>query len=158
MTSFGEAPVQVGRKLTCLSGNFLICSGPYRNQWCHGRADWKSAGRFASKPIHRRAEAWRDLWNSSGPITLLKQGHLAPVTQNHVQRAFEDLQGQRFHSLSGKPCQCSVTLTGRKCFLMFRGSFLCFNLCPSSLILSLSTTKNNLALSSLHPPLRYLYA
>lgn len=29
----------------------------------------------------------------------------------------------------GKQCQCSVNLIVKKCFLMFRGNFLCFYLC-----------------------------
>ena len=34
---------------------------------------------------------------------LLKQGHLGPVVQEHVQMAFEYLQGGRLHNLSGQP-------------------------------------------------------
>jgi len=34
-------------------------------------------------------EVGRDLWRSSGPIPLLKQGHLEPVAQDCVQKAFE---------------------------------------------------------------------
>ena len=43
--------------------------------------------------------------------------------------------------------------TIKKCFPMFKQNLLCFSLCPLSLVLSLDTT---LALSSLHPPFRYL--
>ena len=42
---------------------------------------------------HRMVEVGRDLWRSSGPNPLLKQGHLEPVAQDHVQMAFEYLQG-----------------------------------------------------------------
>lgn len=36
----------------------------------------------------------------SGPIPLLKLGHLKQAAQAHVQKAFEHLQGWRRHSLS----------------------------------------------------------
>jgi len=39
----------------------------------------------------RVVEVGRDLWRSSGPIPLLKQGHLEPVTQENIQMAFESL-------------------------------------------------------------------
>ena len=48
-------------------------------------------------------EAGRDLWRSSGPTPLLKQGHLGQVASDHVQIAFEYLQGWRLHNLSGQP-------------------------------------------------------
>jgi len=48
-------------------------------------------------------EAGRHFWRSSGPISLLHQGHLEPVAQDHVQTAFEYLQGWRLHNLSGQP-------------------------------------------------------
>ena len=44
-----------------------------------------------------------DLWMSSDPTHLLQQGHLEPLSQDHVQMAFEYLQGQRLHNLSGQP-------------------------------------------------------
>ena len=50
---------------------------------------------------HRIVEVGRDLWRSSGPTTLLKQGHLEQVVQDCVQTAFEYLQG--LHHLSGQP-------------------------------------------------------
>lgn len=34
------------------------------------------------------AEVGNDFWGSSGPMSLLKQGHLAPATKDHVQTAF----------------------------------------------------------------------
>jgi len=48
----------------------------------------------------------------------------------------------------GSLFQCSVTLRGKKFFLMFRRNFLCFNLCPLPLVLSLGTTEKSLAPSS----------
>jgi len=44
----------------------------------------------------------------------------------------------------GSLFQCSVTLRVKKFFLMFRWNFLCFNLCPLPLVLSLGTTEKNL--------------
>ena len=58
----------------------------------------------------------------------------------------------------GSPFQCSVTLRGKKFFLMFSWNFLCFNLCPLPLVLSLGTTGKSLAPSSWPPPCRYLEA
>ena len=52
-------------------------------------------------------EVGRDLYRSSGPTPLLKQGHLDLVAQDHVQMAFEDLRWWRLHNLY----QGSVTLT-----------------------------------------------
>ncbi|KAK4810494.1 hypothetical protein QYF61_004274, partial [Mycteria americana] len=52
---------------------------------------------------HRMVEVGRDLWRSSGPTPLCQQGHLEPVAQDHVQTAFEHLQGGRLHNLPGQP-------------------------------------------------------
>lgn len=52
--------------------------------------------------------------------------------------------------------QCSVTCTVKTMFLRFGGNLLCLVLCPLPLVLSLGTTKKNLALSSLLPHCRYL--
>ena len=41
--------------------------------------------------------------------------------------------------------QGSVTLRGKKFFLIFSWSFLCFSLCPLPLVLSLGTTGQSLA-------------
>ena len=53
-------------------------------------------------------------------------------------------------------CQCLITLTVKKCFLVFRQNLPCFSLCPLPLVLSPDTTENSLAPSSL-PLLSYLY-
>jgi len=52
---------------------------------------------------HRMVEVGRGLWRPSGLTTLLKQGHLELVAQDHVHTAFEYLQGWRLHRLSGQP-------------------------------------------------------
>nr|XP_009479083.1 PREDICTED: transmembrane protein C5orf28 homolog [Pelecanus crispus] len=45
----------------------------------------------------------RVFWRSSSPSPLLKQAHVEPVAQHHVQTAFEYLQGCRLPNLSGQP-------------------------------------------------------
>lgn len=65
--------------------------------WSHTHHGLKNA------LAHRMVEVWRDVWRSSCPTHLLKQGHLLPVAQNHVQSSFEYLQRWRLHHLFGKP-------------------------------------------------------
>lgn len=51
------------------------------------------------------AEIGRDLWRSSGPTPLLKQGHIQLVAQDHTQTGFEYTQEeytQRLHNLPRK--------------------------------------------------------
>ena len=48
-------------------------------------------------------ETGGDLWRSSGPTPVLKQGHLEQVAQDCIQMAFQYLQGWRLHNLSGQP-------------------------------------------------------
>jgi len=43
----------------------------------------------------------RDLWGSSSPTPLPKQGHLEQVVQELVQVGFEYLQRRRLHNPSG---------------------------------------------------------
>lgn len=47
--------------------------------------------------------AGRHPWPLSHPITQLKQGHLGPVAQDHIQVAFVYFQGWRLHNLSEQP-------------------------------------------------------
>ena len=44
--------------------------------------------------------------------------------------------------------QGSVTLRGKKFFLMFSWNYLCFSLCPLPLVLSLGSTEKSLAKAS----------
>jgi len=90
-------------------------------------------------------EVGRDLWGSSSPTPLLKQGLLQQAAQDHIQVGFEYLQRRRIHNPSVLPVQCSVTLKVKKFFLVFRWNFLCFSLCPLPLVLSLGTTEKSLA-------------
>ena len=51
-------------------------------------------------------EVGRDLWRSSGPTSLLKQGHLELVVQDQVQMINISRKGDSTTSL-GSLCQCS---------------------------------------------------
>lgn len=62
----------------------------------------KSEFFFCISQNHQMVEVSRDLLRSSGPNTLLKQGHLEMVSKGYVQFGFEDLQWWRLHSLSGQ--------------------------------------------------------
>lgn len=66
------------------------------------------------------SEVGRGLWMSSHPTPLVKQGHLQQDAQSDVQMAFKYLQEGHSASSLGKLCQGLVTLTGEKCFLVFR--------------------------------------
>jgi len=57
---------------------------------------------------HRTVEIGRDHCRSSGPTDLLKRDHLQLVAQDHIQAAFEQLQGWRLHNRSGQ----SMTVLG----------------------------------------------
>jgi len=50
-----------------------------------------NSGFSAFSQNHRMAEAGGDLLRSCGPAPLLKQDHLEPVAQDHVQTAFDYL-------------------------------------------------------------------
>jgi len=58
---------------------------------------------------HRMVEVERDLWRSSGPTPLLKQGDLELAAQDHDQTASKHLQGGRLHNHFGP----SVPVLGR---------------------------------------------
>jgi len=45
----------------------------------------------------------RDLWESSSPTRLPKQGHLQQAAQDFVQVGLEYLQTRRLHNLLGQP-------------------------------------------------------
>jgi len=45
----------------------------------------------------------RDLWGSSSPTPLPKQGHLQQAAQDFVQAGLEYLQRGRLHNLPGQP-------------------------------------------------------
>lgn len=57
---------------------------------------------FPPPHLSQMAGVKRDLWRSPSPTTLLKQGSLEQVAQNHVQIAFEYLQGWKLQNLPGQ--------------------------------------------------------
>jgi len=52
---------------------------------------------------HRMVGVGRDLWGSSSPTPLPKQGHLEQAAQDLIQVGFEYLQRRRFHNSPGQP-------------------------------------------------------
>jgi len=52
---------------------------------------------------HRMFGVGRDLWGSSSPTVLPKQGHLEQVAQDFVQVDFEYLQRRSLHNVPGQP-------------------------------------------------------
>ena len=83
----------------------------------------------------------RDLWGLSSPTPCRSR-----VTQSKLHRTLSrrvlniSREGDSITSL-GSLFQGSVTLRGKKFFLMFSWNFLCFSLCPLPLVLSLGTTE-----------------
>ena len=81
----------------------------------------------------------RDLCGSPSPTPCWSR-----VTQSRLHRTLSrrvwniSREGDSTTSL-GRLFQSSVTLRGKKFFLMFRRNFLCFSLCPLPLVLSLGT-------------------
>ena len=116
---------------------------------------WKEKYVLSSQN-HRAAGVGGDLWRSSGPTTLLNQGHLGPVAQDHIQMASEYLQGWRLHNLHGEPVPVLHHPHSQKVFAGVQRDPPVFQFCPLSLVRSRGTTEKSLAPSSLHPPLRYL--
>lgn len=90
-----------------------------------------------------------DLWRSSGPKLLLKQGHLQPAAQDCVS------EDEDSTASLGNLCWYSVIPTVENCFLKFRGSLWCFSQCPFPLNLSLSTTEESGSIF-FAPSFRYL--
>jgi len=82
--------------------------------------------------------------------TLLQWGHTEQGAQAHVQVAFGDLQGGDTTASLGSLCHCSITCTAQRCCLIVRGSLRCTSFCPLPLVLTLDTTEQTLAASSVH--------
>jgi len=51
---------------------------------------------------HRMVGVGRDLWGSSSPTPLLKQGHLQQAAQDLIQAGLEYLQRRRSHNIPGQ--------------------------------------------------------
>lgn len=75
--------------------------------------------------ICRMVEAGKDLWRSFGQISLLKT-HLPKTMSRRLLHISKDEDSKTFLS---NLCQCSVTITVKKYFLMFTWNLLCSSLC-----------------------------
>jgi len=100
---------------------------------------------------NRKAVVGRDLWRSSCPTPLLKQDHLEWLAQDHVQMAYQYLQGWRLLNLSGKPV--SALTYGKKVFPYVQMALAVVQFLP---IASRPFTVKNLAPPYLCSPLGYL--
>ena len=97
---------------------------------------------------HRTFGVRRDLCGSSSP-TLCRSRVTYSRMHRTLSRRVLNISRERDSTASlGSLFQCSVTLRGKKFFLMFSWNFLCFSLCPLPLVLSLGTTAESLAPSS----------
>lgn len=105
----------------------------------------------------RRAEFGWDLWKSSGPTPLPKQGHLQLVAKDCVLVTTEYLQGQRFHNLSGKSLTVLSCPQSENVFLDVWGEPPVFLFVPIISSPVTGTDDKSLTSSSLHPPFRCLY-
>lgn len=97
---------------------------------------------------HRMTEAGKHLSRNG----FHKQGHPELIVQNCVQMAFEYLRGWRLHSFSRQP------VPEEKLFPVFQSDSREFHFIPTASSLDTGHTENNLAVSSVHHPFRYLYA
>lgn len=77
-----------------------------------------------------KVEVGRDFWRSSSSNFLLKQGHLAGSPGQCVQQFLSIYMDGDFTTSLSNLCQCSVILTLKQRFQMFRRNLLCFSLCP----------------------------
>lgn len=91
------------------------------------------------------------------PTSLDKQDQLQPVSQSCVQLALEFLHGEKPHNLSVQPVPVFGHFQSKEVFPDTNRTSMCLGLCSFPLVLTLGTTEESLALSALHPPLRYLY-
>jgi len=99
-------------------------------------------------------EVRRDIWVPLYHL-LLQREHPEQDAQVHIHMAMEDLQGGD-PTASGQPVPVLCHLHRRAVLLVFRGNLLCFSLCPLPPVPALGTTEQDLALSSLPSPFRYL--
>jgi len=90
----------------------------------------------------------------SNPLT--QAGPPRAGCQGCVQMAFEYLQGWRLHNLPGQPVPVLGHPLSKKVFPDVQWECPGFQSVPIAFGLSLGTTEQSLALSSLHPPCRYL--
>lgn len=107
----------------------------------HRTTDWLSlGGAFGGDLIQPLAQAGTHRTN----------------THDLLQMPFEYLHKRDPTTSLGTLCHCSVTLTVRKCCLMFRVNSLCFIFFPLPLVPSLGSTEKSLAVSLLHSPIWWM--
>lgn len=97
---------------------FLCCSQVVLDLSCgskHDRISKSWLHRITHN--HRRAEAGRDFWRLPAPNPA--QEHQEQFAQDHIQEAFEDLQGRRLRNLSGKPVQVLSHLRSKEQELIY---------------------------------------
>ena len=123
---------------------------------------WRKRGSgYGDMPLPPAAElripAWLRLEGASG-------GHLPPPPPLYPGSSRAGCPGLRPHNdfwtsprMETPQCQCSVTITVKKCHLMFRQNLLCFNLCRLPLVVSLDTSERAWLCLLYAPPFRYLY-
>jgi len=131
-------------------GNYIYtgCETFLLLEFVHREMKYLSLHRITESQNHRMLRVGGDLCRSSGPTPLPKQGHLQQAAQDLVRWVLNiSREGESTTSL-GSLFQGSVTVREKLFFLMFRQNFLCFNLCPLPLVLSLGTTEKSLAPSS----------
>jgi len=104
---------------------------------------------------HRLAKAGSNILRTSLPTHLLKEGHLLQATQDHIQTAFEYLQG--IHYLTGQPVPLLNHPHSKKVFPDVQRESPAFQLVP---IASCSVTANHWKEPGsilFAPSFRYLY-
>lgn len=80
------------RKRNCPFSSPIIC-----------QTLWYDIMQGRKKITGAQVEVGRDFWRTSGPTTLLKQGHREQVAQEHIQTVFVYFRKGRNHNVSGQP-------------------------------------------------------
>jgi len=103
---------------------------------------------FTESQNHRIVGVGKNLWGSSSPIPLPKQGHLQQAAQDLVQEGLEYLQRRRIHNLPGQPVPVLRHAQGKEVVPRVIWNFPCLSLYLLQLVLLLGTTEKGLAPSS----------
>jgi len=90
----------------------------------------------------------RDLWGSSSPAPLPKQGPLQQAAEDLVQAGFEYHQRRRIHNISGQPVPVVRHPQMEEVLPYVQVELPMFQFVPVALDLSLGTTENSLGPSS----------